>query len=79
MEDPENYSTYFMKIDGVKFKQKVVPGDTLIFHLVLESPIRRGLVHMKGTVYVNQKEVCEALMLAQVVRDRVNQNNTQTA
>lgn len=78
VEDPENYSTYFMKIDGVKFKQKVVPGDTLIFHLVLESPIRRGLVHMKGTVYVNHKEVCEALMLAQVVRDRVNQNNTQT-
>ena len=78
VDDPENYSTYFMKIDGVKFKQKVVPGDTLIFHLVLESPIRRGLVHMKGTVYVNNKEVCEALMLAQVVRDRVSQKNTQT-
>jgi UDP-3-O-[3-hydroxymyristoyl] N-acetylglucosamine deacetylase/3-hydroxyacyl-[acyl-carrier-protein] dehydratase len=78
VEDPENYSTYFMKIDGVKFKQKVIPGDTLIFHLVLESPIRRGLVHMKGSVYVNQKEVCEAVMLAQVVRDRVQQNKTQS-
>jgi UDP-3-O-[3-hydroxymyristoyl] N-acetylglucosamine deacetylase/3-hydroxyacyl-[acyl-carrier-protein] dehydratase len=79
VDDPENYSTYFMKIDGVKFKQKVVPGDTLIFHLSLESPIRRGLVHMKGTVYVNDKEVCEAIMLAQVIRDRVNQSKTQTA
>lgn len=69
--DPENYSTYFMKIDGVKFKQKVLPGDTLIFRLSLESPIRRGLVNMKGIAYVNGKEVCEATMLAQVIRDRV--------
>ncbi len=69
--DPENYSTYFMKIDGVKFKQKVLPGDTLVFKLTLESPIRRGLVNMKGIAYVNGKEVCEAVMLAQVVRDRV--------
>ncbi len=69
--DPENYSTYFMKIDGVRFKQKVVPGDTLVFHLKLESPIRRGLVNMRGVAYVNDKEVCEASMLAQVVRDKV--------
>jgi UDP-3-O-[3-hydroxymyristoyl] N-acetylglucosamine deacetylase/3-hydroxyacyl-[acyl-carrier-protein] dehydratase len=69
--DPENYSTYFMKIDGVKFKQKVMPGDTIIFKLTLESPIRRGLVNMKGIAYVNGKEVSEATMLAQVVRDRV--------
>ncbi|MCC6601278.1 MAG: bifunctional UDP-3-O-[3-hydroxymyristoyl] N-acetylglucosamine deacetylase/3-hydroxyacyl-ACP dehydratase [Crocinitomicaceae bacterium] len=68
--DPENYSTYFMKIDGVKFKQKVIPGDTLIFDLHLESPIRRGLVNMKGRAYVNGKEVCEATMLAQIVKDR---------
>lgn len=68
--DPELYSTYFMKIDGVKFKQKVLPGDTLIFKLTLESPIRRGLVNMRGTAYVNGKEVCEALMLAQVVKDK---------
>ncbi|MEZ4800517.1 MAG: bifunctional UDP-3-O-[3-hydroxymyristoyl] N-acetylglucosamine deacetylase/3-hydroxyacyl-ACP dehydratase [Flavobacteriales bacterium] len=71
VEDPENYSTYFMKIDGVKFKQKVLPGDTIVFKLTLESPIRRGLVNMKGIAYVNGKEVCEAVMLAQVVRDRV--------
>lgn len=69
--DPENYSTYFMKIDGVKFKQKVLPGDTIIFKLALESPIRRGLVNMKGIAYVNGKEVCEAIMLAQVIKDRV--------
>lgn len=80
VEDPENYSTYFMKIDGVKFKQKVLPGDTIVFKLTLESPIRRGLVNMKGIAYVNGKEVCEAIMLAQVVRDRVTaeSNATQT-
>lgn len=71
VEDPELYSTYFMKIDGVKFKQKVLPGDTLIFHLKLESPIRRGLVNMRGVAYVNGKEVGEATMLAQVVKDKL--------
>jgi UDP-3-O-[3-hydroxymyristoyl] N-acetylglucosamine deacetylase/3-hydroxyacyl-[acyl-carrier-protein] dehydratase len=79
VEDPENYSTYFMKIDGVKFKQKVLPGDTIIFKLTLESPIRRGLVNMRGVAYVNGKEACEALMLAQVVRDRVAKETTQEA
>ena len=81
VEDPENYSTYFMKIDGVKFKQKVLPGDTLVFKLNLESPIRRGLVNMKGIAYVNGVIVCEAIMLAQVVRDRVQKENNveQTA
>jgi len=79
VEDPENYSTYFMKIDGVKFKQKVLPGDTIIFKLTLESPIRRGLVNMRGVAYVNGKEACEALMLAQVVRDRVAKETNQEA
>ncbi|MFL5762563.1 MAG: bifunctional UDP-3-O-[3-hydroxymyristoyl] N-acetylglucosamine deacetylase/3-hydroxyacyl-ACP dehydratase [Bacteroidia bacterium] len=68
--DPEYYSTYFMKIDGVKFKQKVIPGDTIVFKLTLESPIRRGLVNMRGIGYVNGKEVCEAVMLAQVIKDK---------
>lgn len=68
--DPEYYSTYFMKIDGVKFKQKVLPGDTIVFHLTLESPIRRGLVNMRGVGYVNGKEVSEAVMLAQVIKDK---------
>jgi UDP-3-O-[3-hydroxymyristoyl] N-acetylglucosamine deacetylase/3-hydroxyacyl-[acyl-carrier-protein] dehydratase len=79
VEDPENYSTYFMKIDGVKFKQKVLPGDTIIFKLNLESPIRRGLVNMRGIAYVNGKEACEAVMLAQVVRDRVAKETNQEA
>jgi len=79
VEDPELYSTYFMKIDGVKFKQKVLPGDTVIFHLKLESPIRRGLVNMRGVAYVNGKEVGEATMLAQVVKDKVPAQITEKA
>jgi UDP-3-O-[3-hydroxymyristoyl] N-acetylglucosamine deacetylase/3-hydroxyacyl-[acyl-carrier-protein] dehydratase len=70
VDTPELYSTYFMKIDGVKFKQKVLPGDTIVFKLSLESPIRRGLVNMRGVAYVNGKEVCEAVMLAQIVKDK---------
>lgn len=70
VEDPHLYSTYFMKIDNVKFKQKVLPGDTLVFHLTLVSPIRRGLVHMRGQAYVNGKVVMEAEMLAQVIKDK---------
>jgi UDP-3-O-[3-hydroxymyristoyl] N-acetylglucosamine deacetylase/3-hydroxyacyl-[acyl-carrier-protein] dehydratase len=66
--DPENYATYFMKINEVKFRHKVVPGDTLIFHLHLISPIRRGLCHMKGYAYVNNKVVMEAEMLAQIAK-----------
>lgn len=70
VEDPHLYSTYFMKIDNVKFKQKVLPGDTLVFELKLLSPMRRGLVHMGGTAYVNGKVVMEAEMLAQVIKDK---------
>lgn len=66
--DPENYLTYFMKIDGVKFKQKVLPGDTIVFNLYLISPIRRGICHMRGTAYVNGKPVMEAEMMAQIVK-----------
>ena len=70
VEDPENYSTYFMKIDDVKFKQKVLPGDTIVFKLELVSPIRRGLVNMKGEAFVNGKPVCQATMLAQIIKER---------
>jgi UDP-3-O-[3-hydroxymyristoyl] N-acetylglucosamine deacetylase/3-hydroxyacyl-[acyl-carrier-protein] dehydratase len=70
VEDPHLYSTYFMKIDKVKFKQKVLPGDTIVFELKLISPIRRGLVEMEGKAYVNGKVVCEAEMLAQVIKDK---------
>ncbi len=70
VEDPHLYSTYFMKIDKVKFKQKVVPGDTIVFELNLLSPIRRGLVNMGGVGYVNGQPVVEAEMLAQVIKDK---------
>jgi UDP-3-O-[3-hydroxymyristoyl] N-acetylglucosamine deacetylase/3-hydroxyacyl-[acyl-carrier-protein] dehydratase len=66
--DPENYLTYFMKIEQVKFKNKVLPGDTIIFALELVSPIRRGLCHMKGQAIVGNKVVMEAEMLAQIVK-----------
>ena len=66
--DPENYLTYFMKIDNVKFKQKVIPGDTLVFRLELVSPIRRGICHMRGTAQVIDKVVMEAEMMAQIVK-----------
>ena len=70
VEEPHLYSTYFMKIDNVKFKQKVLPGDTIAFELKLLSPIRRGLVNMGGAGYVNGKVVVEAEMLAQVIKDK---------
>lgn len=71
--DPENYLTYFMKIDGVKFKQKVIPGDTVVFSLNLLTPIRRGICHMKGVAYVNNKPVMEAEMMAQIVKVKGNE------
>ena len=71
--DPENYLTYFMKLDGVKFKQKVIPGDTVVFDLKLLSPIRRGICHMKGIAYVNNKPVMEAEMMAQIVKIKSNE------
>lgn len=71
--DPENYLTYFMKIDGVKFKNKVVPGDSVVFDLHLVTPIRRGICHMKGVAYVGGKVVMEAEMMAQIVKVRNNE------
>ena len=66
--DPENYLTYFLKIDGVKFRKMVFPGDTIVFKLDLLSPIRRGLCHMKGIAYVGNDLVMEAEMMAQIVK-----------
>lgn len=70
VDEPERYSTYFMKIDGVKFRQKVVPGDTLIFRLQLLAPIRRGVSTMKGYVFVGEKVVCEAEFMAQIIKNK---------
>ena len=66
--DPENYLTFFMKIDKVKFKQKVVPGDTLIFSCSLITPIRRGICHMQGFTYANGKLCAEAELMAQITK-----------
>ena len=70
VDEPEKYMTYFMKIDGVKFKRKVIPGDTIVFDLELVSPIRRGIVHMKGIAYVNGHPATEAEMMAQIVKEK---------
>ena len=66
--DPENYLTFFMKIDNVKFKQKVLPGDTLIFKCELITPIRRGICHMQAHAYANGRLVAEAELMAQIAR-----------
>lgn len=62
--DPENYLTFFMSIDKVKFKNQVIPGDTIVFKLSLITPIRRGIVHMRGEAFVREKQVMEAEMMA---------------
>jgi UDP-3-O-[3-hydroxymyristoyl] N-acetylglucosamine deacetylase/3-hydroxyacyl-[acyl-carrier-protein] dehydratase len=68
--DPHNYDTYFVKIDNCKFKQKVIPGDTMILKMELLSPIRRGIVEMRGTVFVGNKVVTEGDLTAQIIKTR---------
>ena len=70
VDEPERYSTYFMKIDNVKFRQKVVPGDTLIFHVSFMSPLRRGVAQMKGYAFVGDKIVSEAEFMAQIIKNK---------
>ena len=70
VENPQDYLTFFMKIDNVKFKQKVVPGDTLIFKLELITPIRRGICHMQAYAYANGKLATEAELMAQIVKQK---------
>ena len=67
--DPENYATYFLKIDNVKFKRKVVPGDTLVIKADLLEPMRRGIAHMFGQVFVGDNLVAEGEMMAQIVKE----------
>ncbi|MCW3077675.1 MAG: UDP-3-O-[3-hydroxymyristoyl] N-acetylglucosamine deacetylase [Bacteroidetes bacterium] len=76
--DPENYLTYFMSIDKVKFKNQVIPGDTIVFKLVLLTPIRRGIVHMRGEAFVRDKLVMEAEMMALLSKVK-NKEVKQTA
>jgi UDP-3-O-[3-hydroxymyristoyl] N-acetylglucosamine deacetylase/3-hydroxyacyl-[acyl-carrier-protein] dehydratase len=75
--DPENFSTYFVKIDYAKFKGKVVPGDTLLLKMELIAPIRRGMCLMRGTAFVGNKVVCEAEMMAQVVRNKSDETTVK--
>ena len=67
VSDPENYLTFFMKIDNAKFKHPVYPGDQLVFKLELISPIRRGICHMKGFTFSNKRLVTEAELMAQLI------------
>ena len=70
LDEPEKYSTYFMKIDNVKFRNKVVPGDTLIFHVSFMTPLRRGCAVMKGYAFVGEKIVTECEFMAQIVKNK---------
>ncbi len=70
VEDPENYVTYFLKIDNARFKDKVVPGDTVLFHCTLVAPVKRGICQMVGKGYVGEKLVVEADLMAQIVRGK---------
>ncbi len=70
VEEPERWSTYFMKIDGVKFRQKVVPGDTLLFKVELLAPLRHGISTMKGYVFVGDHVVSEATFTAQIIKNK---------
>ena len=70
LEEPERWSTYFMKIEDVKFRQKVVPGDTLIFKVDLLAPVRHGISSMKGYIFVGDTVVTEASFTAQIVKNK---------
>lgn len=70
VEEPERWSTYFMKIDNVKFRRKVVPGDTLIFKVKMTAPLRRGIASMAGLVFVGENIAAEAEFTAQIVKNK---------
>ena len=71
LEDPECWSTYFLKIDGVKFKRKVVPGDVLTLVMEIVTPLRRNIVTMRGMAFVGDQVACEGEYMAQVIRNKV--------
>lgn len=70
LDEPASYSTYFLKIDNVKFRQKVVPGDTLIFKIRMITEVRRGMANMRGLAFVGETLVCEAEFMAQIVKNK---------
>lgn len=77
IENPKEWSTYFLKIDNVKFKHKVVPGDTLVFRLEYLSPIRRGICHMRGQMFIGSTLAMEAEMMAQLVHNKAEEDNQE--
>lgn len=70
LEEPEKYSTYFLKIDNVKFRQKVVPGNTMVLAVSLMTEIRRGCAMVKGYAFVGEKIACEAEFMAQIIKNK---------
>ena len=70
VEEPERWSTYFLSIDDVKFRQKVVPGDTLLFKVELLRPVRHGISSMKGYMFVGDKVVSEATFTASIIKNK---------
>ncbi len=70
ISNPEKYSTYFLKINNVRFRSKVVPGDTLIFSLELVNPVKRGICDMRGKIFVGSKLVMQGDLVAQIVKNR---------
>ena len=70
VEHPEEYSTYFLRIDGVRFKRKVVPGDTLQIEAHIIEPVRRGIASIIGKVFVGGQLACEATLMAQIVKNK---------
>jgi UDP-3-O-[3-hydroxymyristoyl] N-acetylglucosamine deacetylase/3-hydroxyacyl-[acyl-carrier-protein] dehydratase len=77
--DPQNWDTYFLKIDQAKFKSKVVPGDQLILKMELLSPVRRGICHMFGTAYVGNRIVSEGELTAKIVKRTETENENHTS
>ena len=73
MDNPQEYSTYFLKIDSVRFKRKVVPGDTLQLEVFLTEPMRRGIASMLGKVFVGGQLACEATLMAQIIKNKVTE------
>lgn len=70
LPDPSSYSTYFLMIDKVKFRRKVVPGDTLVFKIKMTSEVRRGIANMRGLAFVGEQLVCEAEFMAQIIKNK---------
>ncbi|HBB93437.1 MAG: UDP-3-O-[3-hydroxymyristoyl] N-acetylglucosamine deacetylase [Bacteroidetes bacterium GWF2_49_14] len=70
VDNPKEYSTYFLKIDNVRFKRKVVPGDTLVLKMELLEPVRRGIVRMRAQAFVGEQLATEGEMMAQVIRNK---------